>query len=304
MKKLKGIRFFLLSLTLVLSAETSPLLAQELSGLKVNMPGFSVELELMLKQLAKSKSVSRARASQVVNAAKVINEDLKSVPRENALFLVKSEIYKALLDNPLVHSGGEIIINEAMLKSVEKKLQSKSIIYGEFAQWIAKSILADLAAYRKDGFISRYQTVSGSDVKERARSLELRKLAKFLSPWLMAINEKSPEEFNKLTTEVAANLMLRIASKTYYFHQFASKYGNSNSAQAVDMLAVPSIEASEKEQKLPSTSLKEESHLQELQGKEDLKALEKNELENPSNAIDNLMRNEQDQSKDGDWVPK
>lgn len=304
MKKLKGIRFFLLSLTLVLSAETSPLLAQELSGLKVNMPGFSVELELMLKQLANSKSVSRARASQVVNAAKVINEDLKSVPRENALFLVKSEIYKALLDNPLVHSGGEIIINEAMLKSVEKKLQSKSIIYGEFAQWIAKSILADLAAYRKDGFISRYQTVSGSDVKERARSLELRKLAKFLSPWLMAINEKSPEEFNKLTTEVAANLMLRIASKTYYFHQFASKYGNSNSAQAVDMLAVPSIEASEKEQKLPSTSLKEESHLQELQGKEDLKALEKNELENPSNAIDNLMRNEQDQSKDGDWVPK
>ena len=289
---------------LIISLFSLGLGAQILKGLEAK--GLSVELELMLKHLSESKQVTKEQAALSVGAASLINEDLSKTPKSNVLFLIKSEIYKSLLNNQHLPKKGEILINESLVKSIESKVQKHSEIYTEFAFWIANSVIEELAPYRSDNFLNKYQTINRTDLKARARAFELEKISKYLSPWILALNENSPEEFNQLVTLIAVDTITGLSKKSFYFKEFSSKNSDSKTPTFIE---IPSIGAvSETQPKLPSTSLelKKESKLNE--SKEAVDILEKLP-EDPSEGIDRLLDKENNVDTDVNegekqWTPK
>lgn len=274
-----------------------------LKGFSVEFKNFSQELELVAAQLAASESLSMSTATEVAAAAEVINSDIKKIPKANALFLIKSEIYKGLLNNPLLEAKDELLLNESLVKGIEKKLDKHKIIYTDFSAWLVESLLLELAPFRKDNFLDRYQTVSGNDVESRAKALKLRKLTKYLSPWLMAFNENTPEEFNRLATQVSAGLIKRIASKTYYFREFASNHAEDS---LPPLFSIPTVKPPEQTvAPLPSASLKQESEKIKAREQEVLEKLKGEDLENPSEVIENFVNQQDADGGDGEaWKPK
>ena len=278
--------------------------AQILKGLKAQ--GLSVELELLLKHLSNSKDITSEQAAVTVGAASLINEDLSKTPKSNVLFLIKSEIYKSLLNNQHLPRKDEILINETLVKSIESKVEKHAEIYSEFAYWIANSVIEELAPYRSDKFLDKYQTIDRSNLKSRARAFELQRIAKYLSPWLLAFNENSPEDFNKLVSDIAVDTLKGLSKKSFYFREFTSK---NSSTTLGPIITIPSITPAVQEQPgLPSASLelKKKNKLNETKKAVDI--LEKLP-EDPSEGIDQLLEKQKGESSEGDgsekqWTPK
>ena len=276
--------------------------AQLLKELSLKKDDFSQELELVVSQLAGSKQIPQAKAKELASAAVLINNDMQKVPLSNALFLVKSEIYKGLLANPLLSTARELSLSESLVKGLEKKLEDHELVYTDFSKWLGQSLLSELAPFRKDGFLDRYQTISGNDVESRAKALQVKKLGKYLSPWILAFTEKSPEEFNELATEVCSDLMLKIAAKSYFFKQFASKHSDESLGE---LFSVPSLEQPvEIKAQLPATSLEAASQKRRQEGEAAVKSLDQTDLENASEALDKLVEEEAPATEEGGWKPK
>ena len=264
--------------------------AAVLEGFSVKKKNFSTELELLTEHLAAAENLSKATAHEVAGAADLINGDLEATPQTNALFLIKSEIYKGLLNNQRLPYQDKIVLSEAIVKSVEQKLRKNNLIYTNFSKWIISSVLSELAPFRADGFLDRFQNVDRQSLKERGKALQLRKAAKFLSPWIIAFNQNSPEKFNQIATLTAVDLLKKISKKTFYFKNFASKHSQ---ASLGEIFAIPGIKVTtEPAPALPSASLKDQSQESLEQGKKALDALDQKELQNPSEVVERLIEKE------------
>ncbi|MEX1099307.1 MAG: hypothetical protein WEB87_02705 [Bacteriovoracaceae bacterium] len=291
----------LLSSSLALCQSTTLNKSAPLEGFKVKQANFSHELELLAAHLEGSK-LSQDLAQEVVGAAALINADLKKTPKSNALFLIKSEIYKGLLDNQRLSYSDKALMREALVKGVEQKLKKNKIVYTPFATWIVSSVLSELSAYRGDGFLDRYQTISRNDLKEKAKALQLEKLVKYLSPWIIAFNEKTPQEFNHLVALVSVDLLKRISKKTFYFKEYSSSHSE---ASFDELFAIPDLKIGNKARiPMPESSLGAQSQKKVEEVREVLDTLNKDDLENPSEAINILLQKEDSPSEDSGWKPQ
>lgn len=290
-------RTLLIALTFCLSTH-----AQVLKEFKVSAENFSSELELIVDQLSKDKEISYKRAEDLLNAASVINEDVKVIPRPNALFLIKSEIYKGLLGSSLLPKDKGVLVNAAFLSGIEKKLDENRKNYTPFSSWVMLSILEEISPYRRDGFLDKYLDLKSSDVKERAKALKLKKLVGYTSPWLAKFNNATAEEFNNLSTDIAENLLILIAKKTYYFKQFASSLSNGTTEQ---LFEIPTISPDKtKSDSLPEADLEQEKTKAKSEGEKAMDVLEKPSFDSASEAIDGLMKKESKNEAPEGWKPE
>ncbi len=297
------IRFLLACLALSL-----PTLAKEppyLSGLEVKQKGLSSELEVMVEQLSTSKALKLKEAKDLADAMKVANADLSKAPKANALFLIKSEIYKSLLGSSFLPHRSRLSFSTGLLKSVEAKLKKHKLIYAPFSQWVIASVLSELDPFRKDGFIDKYQSVSGNDIKTRTRALELNRLSRYLGPWIIEFLDKTPEQFNQLTDQIAGETVKALARKGFYFAKFADDFSSS---MGEDIFSVPVVAV----KKSSKTDGAQDMGLEELK-KERLQKGEKDvekvvpTKDDPSSAIDQLIESSDKDGPNSDknaWKPR
>lgn len=262
---------------------------------------FSEELKIIVRHLARHP-ISLERAQEVIAAAKVINNDIAKMDQVNLLYLVKSEIYKGLLNNQYLAYNDSIQISSVILKSIRGKMKKYDLNYSDMAKWVFQSIESDLSPYEKDGFIDTYQTVGGTNVKLRAKAMELTKALKYISPWIIAYESKTPEQFNSLLTNIGVDILVQLSRKTYFFSQFSSKFSNDSRDP---IFRVPSLTplSDEITPPAPDASLKEQSKRNKDQAKGTIETLENTQdLEGSSKAIDNLLKKKE--AKPEQWKPK
>jgi len=260
----------------------------------------SEELNIVITHL-NTNEVSLEQAQTVAAACTLINNDVKSMDKVNLLFLLKSEIYKGLLNNQYLSYSDSIQISEVIIKSIEEKFKKYKITYSPFAVWIFESLIKDLAPYRRDNFINRFQTVSRTNMKEKAMALELTKALKYISPWVIAIESKTPEEFNETLTLISIDILKLISRKTYFFKEFASKY-SANVRDGLFIIPQIKIEPTTNLDAAPD-SLDEIKEQKKEKAKETIETLENTQdIEGSKKALDNLIQ-EKTEKEDG-WVPK
>lgn len=182
-----------------------------------------LELKLLTSHLAKH-TTSKKDIINVVGYCKLINEDLKSSAKVNVMFMLKSEIYRGILNNQYLKRDNGFQISSTFLNSINQKLQKNKEEYSDFSLWLGNALLSDLLPYQKSGLIDRYQSIDRTDFSNKEKANKIKKILSFTGPWLGSFEKLSPKKFNQLCTSVAIDVLRNISSRTYYFGVFANKY--------------------------------------------------------------------------------
>jgi hypothetical protein len=257
----------------------------------------SEELSIVVKHLQQS-NLNENRLIEVTTAARLINNDVKKMEGINLLYLLKSEIYKGLLNNQYISYSDSIQISSVIFKSITEKMKKYDLIYSDMAKWIYNSVKSDLDPYLKGDFIDRYQTVSRTNIKEVAKSMELRKALRYISPWVIAIESKTPEEFNEMLSDVCVDILVQISKKTYFFKEFTSQFEKEKRGE---LFQIPDIKSSPNplSQELPNDSVQTKAQDKKAKAKKQMETLENTQdLNSSSKAIDKLLEDE------NEWTPK
>ncbi|MBC75267.1 MAG: hypothetical protein CME64_04560 [Halobacteriovoraceae bacterium] len=258
----------------------------------------SVELEMLLSHLSSAESIELKKVKSVIEHSSKINAGLETTAKPNVLFLIKSEIYKGLLNSQHLPRKEQVLINESVIKSIEKKLDDSAVVYSDFSSWIASSILLELAPFRADNFLNSHQSIDRTNEKLVKKAIQLKKSLKYLSPWIVSLYENSPEAFNKLVSDVSLDILRSLSGKAYLFKTFSSK---NSKAQNKKIIHIPDLSHSKQSDSLPPSPT-EELNDKRKTSKAAVEAL--NEMpEDPSKGIDNLIDKEA-QSEKKQWTPK
>lgn len=250
--------------------------------LKVLSDSIPYEVELMFKHI-KYSSLSKAENEKLRANLTLLNEDLGALDKRNILFLFKSEIYKGIFTNQYLKLNSKLQISSSVIDSTKKKLAKHKVVYSLFSQWTIQSILNDLEPFLEDSFINRYQNVNRGNSKDVLKSRKLVKIYKYISPFLAAFLNKSPEDFNTLQKNIILDTFSRIALKSYYFQIHYIKGAKADAP----LFSIPSEKQTIKEASDSSAMQKKQSS---EQATELIESLGEEDLSTASEKIDEALK--------------
>lgn len=261
-----------------------------LSGYKVLSDLIPIEFTFMVDHLKQTK-LSDEDLERIISASELINSELAKTPGPNIMFLFKSEIYKGILNNQYMQQNSLLQASTSILESTRHKLKKNNIVYTQFSKWVIESILRDFDPFLKKNFINQYQNIKRSNSKEMLLAKRLQKRMKYLAPWLNAIDNMSPEDFNSLCTNIIIDTIERISKKTYYFKTFSGKLESDSEKE---LLAIPEIKIKRQKEKSPKEkSLKEEAKNRKEEALKEVQDLDSDDLSAASAEIDKLDTSEE-----------
>jgi hypothetical protein len=223
---------------------------------------------------------------------------------ENQLFfLIKSTIYKAILQFEFDFFIQEIDINNAFLNQIEAKLSANDKIYSIFDKWLINSIIADLFSYRNTPLLDQ---LGGTDVKsakleDMKLAAELRRKLRYLKPWFYTFDKLKPKEFTELTREASWRLIKMIYSSAKLFYFYTSVHSPPNDIQFFKLPPLP--------EGLKDTSFEEfaemkDSMLTQIIPLDQEKMLEAQKLMDKIGDFDIIPKKSLQESKVKTWKPR
>jgi hypothetical protein len=288
----------LLSLLMLLPgfsiAAEADVVKKPLTGLDVNSQRAPYELKLLIDHLVK-QATKRQEIIDILGYCELINNDLKTSPGQNIQFMLKTEIYRGVLTNQYMKKDARLQISSTFVNSVHEKVKKFSVVYTDFSRWIAIALLQDLAPYRRDNFIDKYQSISRTEFEQKKRANRLKKILSYVTPWFELLEKLSPEDFNKFTKKIAIDTLRNISARTYYFKEFSQIYQQEkeNFIFTIPEVKLPPKEEvqveSETEEDLEEAAAKARAQAEEL-----MKSMvdEEDDMSNASEAIDKIAPTE------------
>ncbi len=175
------------------------------------LPAYSIEVELIPSSLPTEfhfifSAVKKQISSQeLYDKCTELENNLLSVPKKYTFYVIKSEIYKSILDYEYDSYTPSIALNANVLEQMKRKLTLNEGSYTKVSHWIFRSFLSDLN-FR----------IKNNQLFEKGPE------NKFLRPWFKHMIQKTPEEFNQLTSEISLSIFNRIVlfSKTFTKNSF------------------------------------------------------------------------------------
>jgi hypothetical protein len=119
-------------------------------------------------------------------------------------FIIKSETYKTILEHLPLNSRVKNMVKTESFNLIQKRIQNEEKDYSSFSKWLINSLLQD-----------------GIDIEKNRKknSKTMRKKERIIGSWIKVILQFSPEQFNKLSHDIAykilhnISLYLKIAAK-------------------------------------------------------------------------------------------
>lgn len=174
---------------------------------------------------------------QLVGIAKELDENLGSLQKEHIFFLMKSEVIKNVLEfkHKKVRSFD---MTTFLIERLEEDFKTKEKLLSPFAQWIWRSIIAELNHRKKMGLITgKSFNPNLFDGTKRAEARRFSRYLTYLMPWIDKMDSLSVSEFNDLTKEVSWVVLKRLNDRSILFKRFAS---TSASDTKVTLFNIPS----------------------------------------------------------------
>ncbi len=173
---------------------------------------------------------------QLISMCEKIESALTNVPKKYVFYLLKSDIYKNILDFEYDSYTPGLSLNKNLLEQVERKFANNQKKYTPMAQWIYRSFISDL------------------DFRIKAKeNLNAAHESKFLRPWYKNMKDKTPEEFNSLVDQIALSSFQRTFILSNIISQNVVEEGNKQTIKyfLIDKTVNPDLEIeNQKEKKL------------------------------------------------------
>jgi hypothetical protein len=176
----------------------------------------------MLFESMKYSLKDRNDQIKLVVLAQHINKGLAPLSKDQTFFLLKSEIYKALLEWP--HSETQFQVGSHTLLRMKKNLNKGKAIYSPYSQWILEALIADLEGFEKkevlDVSINQRGTLTGEKAKHYQK---MQRVLKYTRGWIEQADTLSAKDFNHLSEELSWRTLERVKEKAALFRRFSTK---------------------------------------------------------------------------------
>ena len=224
-------KIFLLSILFSLSAQAALL--------KLKEEKLPLELVLLAKSINELKLVPADR-DHVSDLAKNLNRNLKFLNKDQIYFLVKSEIYKNVLEKEFQGDFKIMKFTSLDIGNIEKNYLENRAQYSPFSRWLVESVISDFGELKNYPGFNNVKL----DVPEKDPTLNLvRRKLTLLSPWLGAVASLKAGEFNQKMKRLMIKVMEDLdLSVSIYKANLTNK-----ELDPEDMITVQNISA----QKLP-----------------------------------------------------
>lgn len=159
---------------------------------------------------------------QFVGLIQELGENLGSLEKDQSFLLLKSEVIKNLLQHRF-NKVREFDMTTLLIERLDNSYNQKQKYLSPFAQWIWRSIIAELKYRQKMGLITAKsfnpKSFEGAKLTEATR---FQRYLNYILPWIDRMDSLNASQFNELTKSVSWVILKRINERSILFKRFAS----------------------------------------------------------------------------------
>lgn len=227
-----------------------------------------LEFQLLITSL-QEKNDSLQKQNEFIKILKELNSLLPQIPKESFTLLIKSNIYRTILENPpLTFQDAQLSspITKESISLLNQKWRNNINLYNPFAEWLIESLQNDLweLSESKQGVKTAKMMRNTHDVKSQMSNRE-----KLIFPWYQMVLKSSPEEYQAYLLPLMNHILSNILSECRFF----LVVGHENSLTAKEKLAYSPFIFSESNV-LPSPSQRPLTNYRQEKDDEVMKVLE------------------------------
>lgn len=180
-----------------------------------------LEFRLMFESMKYSLKEVPEQVRLIV-LAQHINKGMGPLKKDQSFFLLKSEVYKSLLEWP--HPQTQFQVGSHTLERIQTNMRTSQAIYTPFSIWVLESLIADLRPYQAQGLLDLTPAQRSTLSAEKTQQyLKLQKILKYTRGWLEQADTVSAKDFNLLTEDLSWKTLERVKERSALFRRFSSK---------------------------------------------------------------------------------
>lgn len=189
--------------------------------LKIESDRVPTEFALLFESM-KIEIKSGKEKIQFVGLIQELGENLGTLEKDQIYLLLKSEVIKNLLQYRF-DKVRQFDMTSLLIERLDNDYNQKQKYLSPFAQWIWRSIIAELKYRQKMGLITAKSFNPRSF--EGAKLAEANRFQRYLSyilPWIDRMDSLTAAQFNELTKEVSWVILKRMNDRSILFKRYAS----------------------------------------------------------------------------------
>ncbi len=180
-----------------------------------------LEFKLLFDSLKNSLKENQDQV-RLIALAQQINRGLGPLQKDQSFFLLKSEVYKTLLEWP--HPPSQFQVGSHTLQRITSNIANGRAVYNPFSLWVLEALAADLQNFERDGLLSLTQSQRASLTGEKALQFnKMQRVLKYSRGWLEQADTLSAKDFNELTDQLAWRTIERVKEKGQLFRRLSSR---------------------------------------------------------------------------------
>lgn len=170
----------------------------------------------------KLQAKTPAEKIRLVGIAQELNQNLSFLPKEHIFMLMKSEVTKNLLEHKF-SKVRNFDVSTLLLERIEENFSRKERLLNPFAQWIFRSIIAELKTRKEQGLLTNKTFDPASfQGSKRQEAQRFQRYLTYLLPWIDRMDALSAADFNELTKEVGWKIMERLNNRSLILKRYSS----------------------------------------------------------------------------------
>ena len=181
---------------------------------------------------------------------KDIDQMLSELTKEEVYFLLKSEIYKGLLEQPKLKNQYSYY-NPDILKPLNQIIEVRIEDYHKFAQWLMYAVYSDLRQTFDSPFYNTFAVKKKTGLRIRNKNIiMMQRKFDFVLPWYEEIINSTPEEFHEGLKDTMFNLLDVIKVKMGDLIKFSrfEKFKIDPNKKTLSFFTIKSPEVGEKKE--------------------------------------------------------
>lgn len=163
-----------------------------------------------------------AEKLRLVGITQELNQNLSFLPKEHLFMLMKSEVTKNMLEHKF-SKVRTFDVSTLLLDRIKNNFSQKERLLNPFAQWIFRSIIAELESRRDAGILTdKTFKVSSFTGTKRQEAQRFERYLTYLLPWIDRMDALSAADFNELVKAVGWKILDRLNNRSLLFKRHAS----------------------------------------------------------------------------------
>jgi hypothetical protein len=180
-----------------------------------------LEFKLMFESMKNSLKDNQEQVRLIV-LAQQINKGLGPLKKDQSFVLLKSEVYKTLLEWP--HPPTQFQVGSHTLQRINTHLATGRAVYNPFSIWVLEALAADLDKFEKEGLLAMTQAQRANLTGDKAQQhYKMQRVLKFTRGWIEQADTLSAKDFNALTDKLAWRTLERVKETAMLFRRHSSK---------------------------------------------------------------------------------